>query len=66
MQGKLEEADPLIARAAVLAEKALGPEDRRLADLLNKKAELLRKQVQMACVQSVDELAAHASPTQRS
>ena len=48
MQGNVEEAGPLLARAATLAEKALGPEDSYLASLLIKRAEVLRKQVQIA------------------
>ena len=45
LQGKYAEAEPLYVRCQAICEKALGPEDPRVATTLNNRAGLLRMQV---------------------
>lgn len=48
VQGKYAEADSLYLRSQAIREKLLGPEHRDVAQSLNNRAALLRKQVRAA------------------
>lgn len=47
-QGKLSECKPMLERSQAILEKLLGPEHPMMANILDKRANLLREQVRAA------------------